>query len=559
MGSTLRSLVLRYKADTKEFTKGNRSVINEIKQSKREVLNLDKEMRKAFDIKTDKARAQIKSLNASFQQGKIEAVKYGQAVDQLKQKIAAMNRVSMITSHEVGAIRAKAFATATAEKDLRSNFRGTLGESRESIRQRMSADVWPGAVGGGGGRGGRGQFGGGLAGEAIAQKITAMGGAGYLVFKIGKSVAHRGSELADGARSDTLGQLSSRVGGSFSAMRSAVKEVSGGFVDGLTGLVGLGVDGVTWGGASRYGAKVRRDEQWAAADRQHRAESYAKKQALDDARNPLEEVRAQQRINALIKDRSAAEVEAMASRAYQKGNLNDTVRLYAEAARLAEKEAAANQASEDAISAKADATREAIDQTQLDLEAQLRIAKDIARGSTPNEALVREAGGNGGDIAHARWLDVQIKKWRDAGRPATGNWLESWGDAAGDRMAAARQQAQSVSQFASQFATPQEIFQKNFREIQSMVSLGLDPAVARRAMMANARGLAETGGRFDRFAPAAEVGSRQEMAMREQAKAQGKQEKEIKRLVDVQEKALGELKKIGDGGGVKIEVVEVSF
>lgn len=552
MGSTLRSLVLRYKADLKDFQKGNRRVIDDIKSSKREIVSLDKEMKKAFTPKVDAARAQIKRLNEQFRAGKMDVQKYGSAVDALKQKISAINRFSAIRGHESGALRAGQFAAASADKNLRNAFRGSTTESADAIRQRMSQDPFGGA-GGAASAAGLAR----MSSFGSLGKIAKVGGPAAGLAGLAWGVGGRGSELADGATSRTLGgNFTKPVADSFRGARDMGGQIWEGFWDGLTGLAGYGIDLATFGGASAHGAKLKRAEDAALAESASQAAAAARQQMVTAARSPMEDLRAEQRINELIKGRTAMEVESMARAAEKKDDLDESARLYAEAVRM-EREITA--AAKERV-AYAENYRSALSYAVLDGERELRIAKDIAGGATPREAAMRDAGGSAEQILRSRGIDLELAKLNEAkkvARASDGGWMDHLGDAGASIFDRAKSDAARVGAFGDQFATPQETFKKNLQEIQSMLSLGLDPAIAKRAMMANAQGLAGSESRLGRFAPSAEVGSRDEMILREGAKAQNKQAKDAAKLLQVQEQALEQLKK--NGGELKVNLTEVNI
>lgn len=557
MGSTLRSLVLRYKADLKDFQKGNRRVIDDIKSSKREIVSLDKEMKKAFTPKVDAARAQIKRLNEQFRAGKMDVQKYGSAVDSLKQKIAAMNRVSAITAHEVGALRGRRVKGANADKALRDSFTGTPGGA--SIAQILASAPERAAAANGTAAAAAGLL--GAKNFGSIGKIAKIGGPAAAAGMLTWGGMSRGNELAAGGKSRFLGGgLSSSTGDAFRAIGDTkggafdfVKDLAASYIGGIANLT-------TYGMAGKYGRglKEQEDAANAQAEKQKAEAEAAKQRKLDiaTARSPMEELRAEQRINELIKGRTAMEVESMARAAEKKDSLDDAARLYAEAVRM-EREITA--AAKERV-AYAENYRGALMGAMNDGERELRIAKDIAGGATPREAAMRDAGGSAEQILRSRGIDLELAKLNEAkkvARAADGHWFDAEGDAAFGIFNRAKDDAARVTGFGDQFATPQELFAKNLKEIQSMITLGLDPAIAHRAMMANANGLAGSESKLGRFAPAAEVGSRQEMALREGAKAQNKQEKKLGELVEIQKAALEEAKK--NGGQIKVNLTEVNI
>lgn len=562
MGSTLRSLVLRYKADIKEFQKGNRRVIDDLKSSKREVVSLDKEMKRTFAPKIDKAREQIRRLNEQFRAGRMDVHKYGTAVDALKQKIAAMNRVSQITSSEVGALRARRVKAAVIDKELASNFRGTMAESADAIRARMSAaDVW-----GGGGTAAAVAAGGFRVPKNFGAlgKIAKVAGPTAAIGTVAYRGVSRGQELAAGERSDLLGgSLSTSVGDTHRALFGAGGSI-GSLIDDLSSSYIAGVAQIsTYGMAGKYGRHLKAGDDNIARSTVLNEAAAERRKLFDAARGPVDELRAEQRINELTKERDALGVAELARAAERNDNLEDAARLWAKVAEYEKESVVRNEARAQAQRAYKDSLTQSVN----DAERELRIARDIAGGATPREAAMREAGGTREQTLRMRGIDRALADLDKGGGPdslmdfigkgqsaiASGwKWFQ-------ERQRQAAHDKQTVGQFAAQFDTPQEAFQRNLREIQNMMTLGLDPAIAQRAMRANAAGLAGSQRALSRFAPSAEVGSREEMMMRDQAKAAGKEEKRVAELVEVQKKALDKLGKIADGGAVKIEIMEVSI
>jgi hypothetical protein len=557
MGSTLRSLVLRYKAEIKDFQKGNRRVIDDIKQTKRDVGGLSKEMGKAFAPKVDRMRDQIKRLNTQFREGRMDVYKYGTAVDQLKQKIASMNRISQIRSHEVGALRARSFAAASADKNLRNAFSGSMTESADMIRARMSGDI------GGGGNAAAAAAAAGFLPRRLTNfgtlgKVAKVAGPAAALGKIAWGIGGRASDLAAGGHSDTLGPLSRPVGDTVRGAGALAGSLFQRIEDALLGVAGLAGDYATGGMVSRYGRSIKADENRIAAADEAKRIADQRHADVTAARSPMDELKNEQRINALIKDRDYMQVQALARQAEEKGNLEDTAQLYAKMAEMERASAAAAKERADAGERYKQAMSGAV---WVDMEKQLEIARNIQAGDTPSQAAMRAAGADKQTILRARGIDLELQQIHDLANPAQkkpggGSW--DWMFEPGKRKL--DQDRARVAAFGDQFATPQEIFKKNLKEIQSMMTLGLDPAIAQRAMRANAAGLAGSeGGQFSRFAPSAEVGSREDMAMRDAAKAQNKQEKRIGELVDVQKKALDKLGKIADEGAINIVIQEVSI
>lgn len=544
MGSTLRSLVLRYKADLKDFQKGNRRVIDDIKSSKREIVSLDKEMKKAFTPKVDAARAQIKRLNEQFRAGKMDVQKYGTAVDTLKQKIAAMNRVSAITSHEVGALRGRRVAGANANKALGGAFSGTPGGM--SIGQMMASAPERSGVGGAAaqqaGAGGSSFFG------TAAGKATGIMFGGLALKKVIKGTLDRVNDVAGGAESDILKGdqvFAAKLGA------DAFKKTKNDLFDSF---------GVALGEVANFATGGRAIKDYRGLKEAERVNSMMT--AKVDARSPYTEFKEQQQLAKLTKDRSANEVKSMAQRQEQLGNIKLAKDLWTEVVRLEKEAMEYSQSIADARAKAAkdelDSRRRVTEEIDAAISAQgkeLQIQRDIDSGMTESQARVKSAGGTAAQQGNARIFDKLMQDLQRRRQPADGNWFDAEGDAAAGIFDRAKADAARVGAFGDQFATPQEVFAKNLKEIQSMLSLGLDPAIAHRAMMQNAGGLAGSEGKLSRFAPSVEVGSRDEMILRENAKAQSKQEKKVNELVDIQKEALEQLKK--NGGELKINLTEV--
>jgi len=547
MGSTLRSLVLRYKADLKDFQKGNRRVIDDIKSSKREIVSLDKEMKKAFTPKVDAARAQIKRLNEQFRAGKLDVQKYGTAVDTLKQKISAMNRVSAITAHEVGALRGRRVAAANANKALGGAFGGTPGGM--SIGQMLASAPEMSA----GGKGGSTFFG------APSKDVKKL-------FK--KMMPFTGAMAAYKVYSDAKTAVTDMAGKPMGSWDRAAGEAMQPGFDMLGGIhkmpgkvlatgVGAIADMLSGGAVSRTASiqgetgRIMRATDEVAQRNNMRDSAMAPQNDFDDM------LYQQREIDKLVKNRTVSELKAAQQVALQKKDYNEVHLLSLAIVEARQKNIDAIKEERAAEEAKRGAIKGVVD----DLLKQRQLLELTATGMSDAAASVKIMGGTQRDVDDAEFVAKQVKKLQDEAalraRPTQGGWMDHIGDAAANVYDRARQDAAKVDSFRNQFATPQELFAKNLKEIQSMLSLGLDPAIAHRAMMANAQGLAGSEGKLSRFAPAAEVGSREEMALRDGAKAQSKQEKATERLVKIQEEALKVAKE--KGGEIKVNLTEVNI
>jgi hypothetical protein len=549
MGSTLRSLVLRYKADLRDFQKGNRRVIDDIKSSKREIVSLDKEMKKAFTPKVDAARAQIKRLNEQFRAGKMDVQKYGSAVDALKQKISAMNRVSAITSHEVGALRGRRVAGANANKALGGAFSGTPGGM--SIAQALANAPEMSSPG----KGGSMFFG------APTKDMKKL-------FK--KLMPFTGAMAAHKVYSDakqTVSDMAAKPMGSWD--RAAGEAVQPGF-DAIGGIhkipgkvmatgVGALADMLSGGAISRTAGI-----QGETAKINRRTNEIEQRNSMRDAamapQNDFDDMLYQQReIDKLVKNRSVAEMKAAQQVALQKKDYNEVHMLSLAIVEARQQNIAAAKEERAIDEAKQNGIKSMLD----DIIKQRQMLELLNTGMSPEAAAVQIAGGSAADVKSAEFLADQVAALNRR-REGAGDFADLIGasqDADVARALARKNKIEAdaarVGAFGDQFATPQEVFAKNLKEIQSMLSLGLDPAIAHRAMMQNASGLAGSEGKLSRFAPSAEVGSRDEMILREGAKAQSKQQKKMDELVEIQKEALGHAKK--NGGEIVVNLTEVNI
>lgn len=89
MGSTLRSLVLAYKADTKDFRKGSESVKAEIRSVKDHVSAMDRQMGRSFGNTGQLSRMTqgVRQLSQAFQQGSSGLRSYTSSIDNLLTKV----------------------------------------------------------------------------------------------------------------------------------------------------------------------------------------------------------------------------------------------------------------------------------------------------------------------------------------------------------------------------------------------------------------------------------------------------------------------------------------
>lgn len=547
MGSTLRSLVLRYKADLKDFQKGNRRVIDDIKSSKREIVSLDKEMKKAFTPKVDAARNQIKRLNEQFRAGKMDVQKYGTAVDTLKQKIAAMNRVSAITAHEVGALRSRRAAAGNANRALGGAFSGTPGGM--SIGQMLAS--------------------------APEMSSPAKGGSTFFgapskdVKKLFKQMMPFTGAMAAakvyGDAKQAVSDMATKPMGSWD--RAAGEAVQPGF-DAIAGIhkipgkamaTGIGaIADMLSGGAVTRTANIQSETGRIMRATDELAQRNNMRDAAMAPQNEFDDMLYQQReIDKLVKNRTTSELKAAQQVALQKKDYNEVHLLSLAIVESRQKNIDAIKEEKAAEEAKRGAIKGVVD----DLLKQRQLLELTATGMSDAAAAVKVMGGTQKDVDDAEFVAKQVKKLQDeAARRAMkpeGGLFDHMDVLVANEFERAKADAARVGAFRDQFATPQETFAKNLKEIQSMLSLGLDPAIAHRAMMANARGLASEDAKLSRFAPSVEVGSREEMILREGAKAQSKQQKKMDELVAIQKEALQEQKK--NGGEIKVNLTEVNI
>jgi hypothetical protein len=545
MSDTLRSLVLRYTADTKDFSKGTEKVKSELKSMKSATAEVDKALGKMFAkpvSESDALRNHIRQLNSEFASGAMKARAYGDAIAQASAKLQSLKAVESVRASEKSAI----IRNAMIGKDLADNYRGSMGESREALIARMN-----GAKESSGGSPLSGLPGGGLLGGL--GKFAGAAGLGYSAFKVFEEGKRQAAEKANqpfGTRDHAAGSVMSDAYDTIGNIVAKPKELAG---RGLNGLLENSIDFLS-GGAITDGMRSQR-EALAALKRVDamKAESAAK----DYAREPLDtfnKARDQQQALEKMTEQQmlAARSAAMQTKDYDEARrLNEAIvdqkrqqiELDKQAKQLADEKAAA------------------LTNSLLSMQKQLDVAKLVNGGMEEAAAAMKVSGGSRQQIEDAGRISKELRAEQEKKRlhddPGT-PWLADMVPGINDMLDDAITKAKEVTAFQQRFETPKQRFGRTLADIGRMKGLGASPESLTAAMRANAREFIGQKRSLDPFAPDIEAGSAAAARALHAARFEraGQSDKAIDKLLKVQEDALKALK---DGLQMNVTVQEINL
>lgn len=469
MGSTLRSLVLAYKADTKDFRKGSESVKAEIRAVKDHVGAMDKQLAKSFGKvePITRMRNEIRQLSAAYQQGAISLRAYGDATDKLRDRIKKIQ----------------------INRDLRGAFGGSMTESREAIMSRM------GGIGGGGGSGGgaMGQMSGNLVDSLIMSSPYSHLLPGKTKKALQKYGKPAGFALATAFSLNQMGNAADEMASSTDARESVTGQVVGSAWTKVK--KGLSV-GIWKKGAEAIGAG---------------ADFFSGGGITKAVEQQKETLRLEERLDAIreknrIRDEKIAEAKDRSLEATRK-------------------EIAAEQAKRDAIEGSLTAMREeaAVGELMATGMGEAAARMKVAGGTSDD---VKNAGFLAAKIQAQRDAAIAKNTRGEDFNAMLGTGVE-------DMFRQAAEQVKAVDAFGKQFDNPVERFKRNAEEIRKMRDMGLSPEIMERAMKANAAAFGGSqGGNFTganvisgsaesmKLAEQAKIGDRQEEGINKLVKIQ---------------------------------------